>query len=163
MQCFTYECDSYTISCDDNGTNWKLLMRTYNLPIRTQNLIHNERLLQLYLPSIFKCTCYNDYNAPFSQELKDTELGHLFEHILLEYLCIQKLKGRTGKAVFCGRTSWNWQRDPRGVYHQSIRLFNAIVGSYQKTPTLDPCFGIENSTTIAAETATVGINARRYQ
>jgi hypothetical protein len=49
-----------------------------------------------------------------------TEIGHLFEHILLEYLCLAKLDSGEKSAEFCGCTTWNWKREPKGMFHIEI-------------------------------------------
>jgi len=58
------------------------------------------------LESILKCRCENPDNLPFSKEVRDTELGHLFEHVLLEYLCDEKINSGCDAAVFRGDTFW---------------------------------------------------------
>ena len=44
-------------------------------------------MLELMIPRIFAHQCFNNYNRSFKKEAAETELGHLFEHILLEFLC----------------------------------------------------------------------------
>ena len=88
--------------------------------LTTKQLPHTQALLQKQLPSIFSCTCFNDYHLPFSKELVKTELGHLFEHILLEYLCMIKLTFGHESAEFSGRTFWNWIHEKRGTFHIDI-------------------------------------------
>ncbi len=78
------------------------------LPILTENL-----------PSILKCQCFNDQNNSFGQECKNTELGHLFEHIMLEYLCIEKIQEGSSKASYEGIT--NWQVDIPEVFDIEIK------------------------------------------
>lgn len=75
------------------------------------------------LPSIFTCECFNNENKSFGEECKNTELGHLFEHIMLEYLCIEKLE-REGdrEAIYEGNTSWNWINEKRGTFNIEISV-----------------------------------------
>jgi len=54
--------------------------------------------------------------------VRRTEIGHLFEHILLEYLCQEKLLKGFDKAIFSGNTQWNWKREPRGMFHIYINM-----------------------------------------
>ena len=64
--------------------------------------------------------CFNDDGLPFRMEVKHTEIGHLFEHILLEYLCQGKIAKGAQRASYSGNTKWNWIKEPRGTFH--IRL-----------------------------------------
>lgn len=88
--------------------------------VNTKEVPHTVELLTQYLPSVLNSTCFNDDQLPFAVEAQSTEIGHLFEHILLEYLCYFKLlKGYTN-AEYSGVTKWNWERDPWGVFHITI-------------------------------------------
>jgi hypothetical protein len=61
-----------------------------------------------------------------------TETGHLFEHIWLEVLCCEKL--RTAKSAhYAGETSWNWKKDPRGLFHIHLNATNADRELIQET------------------------------
>ncbi len=87
--------------------------------VTTQTLPLTEEVLGKYLPTIFGCQCFNDANKNFREESKNTELGHLFEHIMLEYLCMEKLKDNED-ASYEGKTSWNWEKDPKGTFYIEI-------------------------------------------
>lgn len=118
-------------------------------------------LLKKHLPSIFTSECFNPLGLPFAQEVLDTQTGHLFEHILLEYLCQEKLKQGSGCATFTALTTWNWSVDQMGCFHiqvnlglsnhrlllpalkKSIRLFNKIIDFPRTASNLSascPCF-----------------------
>lgn len=88
--------------------------------VTTGVIPHTYILLKKYLPSILKSKCFNDNNYPFDREVKNTEIGHLFEHILLEYLCMQKMAQGFENPVHNGLTSWNWEKDKRGIFHINI-------------------------------------------
>jgi len=75
-------------------------------PISTDLLPDTYAVLERYLPQIFSSQCYNDKQLPFSKELLRTETSHLLEHILLEYLCNEKLKNGACRASFSGVTRW---------------------------------------------------------
>jgi hypothetical protein len=98
-------------------TSTKIIMTMHNKTLNTNTLPQTHYLLQQRLPSVLHTQCYNDENLPFSTEVRSTEIGHLFEHILLEYLCQIKISRGYNSAVFSGRTRWNWVRDPRGMFH----------------------------------------------
>ncbi len=110
----------YTLSINRSREKTIIIMRLLIPEINTKNFPQTSSILKIYLPSIFKSTCYNSDNLPFSKEVLQTEVGHLFEHILLEYLCILKLEQGVDHAVYEGMTNWNWLRDPRGTFHITI-------------------------------------------
>ena len=80
-----------------------------------------EFLSQNY-PSVLRTQCFNDKNLPFAVEVQATEIGHLFEHILIDNLCSLKIKNGARKASFNGITSWNWQKYERGSFQIRIDI-----------------------------------------
>ena len=112
-------------------------------------------LLSSLEPKVLSTKCYNYLGIPFHEEVKQTEMGHLFEHILLEYLCQESIKAGAACAHFRGTTSWNWKKDPRGIYHivisghtgqelfrhalaRTILLFETILSSSQRAEAIQP-------------------------
>jgi len=77
-------------------------------------------LLETLLPRIFRHKCFNSGKLAFKEEAANTELGHLFEHILLEFLCIYKYKEGHLDFNLKGLTEWNWLQDPRGIFYISL-------------------------------------------
>lgn len=71
-----------------------------------------QHLLSM-LPSLREHDCINRRNLSFEEELAETELGHVFEHVVLAVLSLRGVCTR-------GQTTWNWQRDPIGTYHVTI-------------------------------------------
>lgn len=65
------------------------------------------------LPSLREHECINRRNLSFEEELAQTELGHVFEHVILAVLARRGICTR-------GQTTWNWERDPIGTYHVTI-------------------------------------------
>lgn len=65
------------------------------------------------LPSLREHICYNRSGLSFPEELENTELGHVFEHVMLAIL------ERRGLCT-SGQTTWNWHRDQIGTYHVTI-------------------------------------------
>lgn len=110
----------YTLSINRLREKTIIIMRLLIPEVNTKNFPHTSSILKIYLPSIFKSICYNSDNLPFSKEVLQTEVGHLFEHILLEYLCLLKLEQGVEQVVYEGVTNWNWLRDPRGTFHITI-------------------------------------------
>ena len=70
--------------------------------------------------------CYNDLHLSFRREAENTEIPHLFEHLLLE---IQKQvrRGIVNLSPMSGETEWNWTIDPRGRFHVTVGYDNEIV------------------------------------
>ncbi len=99
-----------------------LIMSMSTKVLHTSSLPHTSDILQKLLPSIFSSTCFNDNNNSFVDEVKNTEIGHLFEHILLEYLCMEKLNKGYSDATFKGVTNWNWKEEPLGTFHIIIDI-----------------------------------------
>lgn len=101
-----------------NGTGIK--MKLFTGYLNTQNLPNTRSLLKKVLPSVLGSKCFNEKNLAFDEEVRSTEIGHLFEHILLEYLTKLK-KFYEGKHVsFSGVTSWDWTRNEHGVFHITV-------------------------------------------
>lgn len=90
--------------------------------LTTDFLPHTTSLLEKTLPSVLLTECFNEENLPFSSEVKKTEIAHLFEHILLEYLCLEKISDGTSDACFSGRTHWNWIKYPKGSFFITISM-----------------------------------------
>lgn len=111
------EFPTYNLVIQQKKTCCNLHM-TMKIPcINTRELPHTFAILKRELPSILNTTCFNEFNIPFREEVKHTEMGHLFEHILLEYLCLNKLADGHNRAVYNGNTSWNWVKEKRGLFH----------------------------------------------
>ncbi len=109
---------SLVIKQKENQT--KITMQLFDDKVNTSHISFIIELLKQHLPNVLLTACYNEDNLPFDVEVKNTELGHLFEHILLEYLCQLKIEKGADSATYAGRTRWNWVRDPMGKFH--IRL-----------------------------------------
>jgi hypothetical protein len=99
-----------------------LLMHVYTPILNTHAIPQTYSLLQKNLPQVLSSRCFNEDGLPFHVEVQHTEIGHLFEHILLEYLCQQKLSTGCKQAVFSGVTDWNWKKDTRGIFHITVNV-----------------------------------------
>jgi hypothetical protein len=94
-----------------------LSMQLFGQIVNTTQIPKTYDFLHKFLPAILRAQCFNDDKLPFKKEVCHTEIGHLFEHILLEYLCIEKLALGFNRASYQGVTHWNWKKDPRGTFH----------------------------------------------
>lgn len=107
-----------TIAQLQTKTNITMCM---NIPItNTRELPSTFHMLKKHLPTILMAQCFNSEELPFAKEVKQTEVGHLFEHMILEYLCILHLDKGYEQACFEGFTNWNWVKHPRGTFHITI-------------------------------------------
>lgn len=114
-----YQTDTYKVSFSISQTTTHITMNVPTHLLTTQRIPTVHTTLSTLLPSIFDSTCYNEYNLPFSEEVKMTETAHLFEHIFLEYLSQYDTR-LENKKVYKGVTSWDWRKDPMGSF--DIRL-----------------------------------------
>src|SRR5258708_15609960 len=118
-----------------------IIMQAFTQEINTYHIPTTYVMLQKHLPSVLKSTCFNDEQLPFFEEVKATEIGHLFEHILLEYLCEGKIALGYEYAVFNGVTNLNWKIDPYGMFHITINAGyredgEIFADAFEKTITL---------------------------
>jgi len=90
--------------------------------LTTSKLPHTHAVLSLQLPNIHSSRCFNIAHLPFSEEVRNTEIGHLFEHILLEYIHQLKVLSQQKSTLISGETSWNWHKDPPGVFHITLSV-----------------------------------------
>lgn len=93
-----------------------IIMQFFNEAISTRQLPHTLQFLQLHAPKVLKTKCFNPLNLTFKKEVVNTELGHLFEHILLSFLCEEKILAGSDSAIFDAVTHWNWNRFPKGNF-----------------------------------------------
>lgn len=102
------------------------LPRHTRLTVRFRHHLYSGQLPELansllrMLPQLREHLCYNRNGVPFIEELYDTELGHVFEHVILEILRRRGLHLR-------GQTTWNWHRDPLGTYNVTINTGKKLL------------------------------------
>lgn len=109
-----------TIISDNTSTN--IDMKLFIQDVTTTNMPHVLSFLKINLPTILQSTCFNDKKQSFAKEVVNTEIGHLFEHILLEYLCREKINAGHNEAMFSGITKWNWNKEEYGTFHIHIDI-----------------------------------------
>jgi len=112
--------NTFSLKIKQNSKSAKIKMMMLREPINTQDIPHTLKIVENHLPTVLTTQCFNEDRIPFHQEIKSTEIGHLFEHILLEYMCQLKINNGHENAEFTGRTRWNWECDPRGLFHIHI-------------------------------------------
>lgn len=130
----------FSLNIMQKNSSTKIIMQLHGEEVNTAHIPFIVDLLKMNLPNVLLTKCFNDDNLPFREEVRNTELGHLFEHILLEYLCQLKIAKGHSKASYAGRTRWNWVKDPRGKFHIHLncgmRDSDILPAAIEKTVTL---------------------------
>lgn len=81
-------------------------LKIKDIPETTRDLPATVSVLKKEIPTIFKNKCFNEGGSSFYKEVQNTETAHLLEHLILEEMCLSKLR-YAKSAVFEGRTFWN--------------------------------------------------------
>lgn len=115
-----YASQAFSLSMRQEEYCTKIIMNLKHNSVNTRNIPLTVKLLKKTLPSVLKSICYNENNYPFSKEVRQTEIGHLFEHILIEYLCLIKISLGYDDVEYSGLTKWNWFTYPRGSFHITV-------------------------------------------
>lgn len=112
---------NFTVNGDVLENKLNMTMKVFQKShINTRNIPATIPVLSQDLPSIFKCQCFNDQKKNFREESEETELGHLFEHVMLEHLCMEKLASGAEEAIYEGVTKWNWTKETPGTFNIEI-------------------------------------------
>jgi hypothetical protein len=85
--------------------------------VRTGDLPQTLVFLRSQFPQVLRTKCFNDHQFSFRKEVRDTEIGHLFEHIVLASMCEHQDEAR-----YEGWTEWDWKKDTRGTFHISLSV-----------------------------------------
>ncbi|HSX40687.1 MAG TPA: hypothetical protein VLF68_03675 [Candidatus Saccharimonadales bacterium] len=116
----TLSSDYYRLNVSTFHDKTTIIMQLSFPVMTTASLPQTYNLLENFLPSIHVSKCFNDKHYSFRREVRSTEIGHLFEHILLEFLCKEKMSKGFEDAEFRGITHWDWNTDIRGTFHITI-------------------------------------------
>lgn len=115
-----YTGEHFTLDVTQKPFHTYIAMVLKTPTVNTYAIEPTYSILEKSLPSILHSTCFNDAKLPFAQEVLHTEIGHLFEHIILEYLCELKVAKGYNDPIHNGVTEWDWLRDTRGTFHIRI-------------------------------------------
>lgn len=115
-----YVSSSFDLYIKLNSSETKLIMNLNLNLINTKDIPLTAPILKKRLPTILRSTCFNEFNNPFYEEVKATEIGHLFEHILIEYICMLKIASGYAAVEYTGLTKWNWLIYPKGTFHITV-------------------------------------------
>lgn len=88
----------------------------------TSQVPHLPKMLFRLFPHLVHHKCDNGHGHTFRKECRETEIPHLFEHLIIE------LQGQAQPAeVLRGETQWNWRVDPRGCFHVYVDYENELL------------------------------------
>jgi hypothetical protein len=88
--------------------------------VNTKNLPYCTEYLRETFPSVLRTQCFNEGNLKFEKEVEQTEIGHLFEHVLIDKICLSQIANGKESAECEGRTDWNWNEEKEGTFHVYI-------------------------------------------
>lgn len=125
----------YTLAIHRETESVVITMRTLAGIVNTRDLPLTYSLLKKLLPAIFHTRCYNYARWSFAREVRATEVGHLFEHILLTYLCDAQRHRGVFDVVFHGETAWDWNTDALGTFHISLSVQHTDESLFSKSLT----------------------------
>ncbi|MGI5827728.1 MAG: cyanophycin synthetase family protein [Patescibacteria group bacterium] len=132
-----YQSNLFTLVLDQQEDKTKITMKIHDSLVNTRELPGTLAILEENLPSIFRTTCFNDDHVSFLKEVRHTEVGHLFEHIILAYLCENTVVEKNCSITYKGETSWNWLKDDFGTYHITLNVgkkdANVFFSSLEKS------------------------------
>ncbi len=117
---YYYKNSFFDLLVETSKSFTSIRMAFFTREVTTQKIPQTLLILKQKLPSALRSKCFNEYKLPFKTEVKNTELGHLFEHILLEYMCEVKRDLGLLHPVHNGVTKWNWYKEKRGLFHVKI-------------------------------------------
>lgn len=127
----------FSLQLAPGNQDTEITMSLKTSEVTTSDLPETVSLLENHLPSIFYSKCYNPENLPFAIEVMQTEVGHLFEHILLEYLSEESIAIYRNRVIFKGETTWNWQKENRGIFRINLSVggkdINIFVNALEKS------------------------------
>ncbi len=107
----------FTLSVRTGKKETKLILKMQGDIVRTGNIPSTAAFLQRNFPEVLCTTCFNEAHISFRKEVRDTEIGHLFEHIVLAALCKEETH-----TTYNGWTEWDWKKEARGTFHISLSV-----------------------------------------
>ncbi len=117
MTTYTLKCPKFKVSQDAHQLT---IVAEFGNSLYTSQFPDTHKILTKLMPEVLATKCFNPDNLAFKDEVRDTELGHLFEHILLANLCELGCKNKDNQIQFRGVTEWDWKKDHQGTFHITI-------------------------------------------
>lgn len=121
---YNYQSQNVQYSGGPLNNGWVFDYNVSPLMISTKSFPQTLEIVKRIIPGVLETECFNDHNFLFVEEIKNTEIGHLFEHIVIYLLKENGIKNQQNnqvdEVVYEGRTYWNWKKNPRGKFFIEI-------------------------------------------
>ncbi len=111
-----FSLDFFSLSIEEKIGQIQIVMSVNSNCVTTTNIPCVRDSLKTKIPGIFSTKCFNYKKQPFYEEVANTELAHLFEHIILEKFCELKASLDYEQFTIRGNTEWNWHKNPKGTF-----------------------------------------------
>lgn len=112
----TYSSPLFDINVFVRSDHTYIFTKFFTDSLTTFHYPETHAVLKEQLPQVLETVCHNELNLPFCEEVKNTELAHLFEHIVIQLLANARESMNSYKD-YSGETCWNWNEDELGVFH----------------------------------------------
>jgi len=112
LSALNYSSPNLTLTAELNRRQTRFNLEVLHPIVNTKDLPQTVQLLRCHCPAVLDTECSNSLNLPFKEEVKATEVAHLFEHIILQHMCQEKIKAGYYSAEFSGRTIWETDASP---------------------------------------------------
>jgi len=114
----------FTLNIHQTEKSTTLLMSMLSPYLRTGNLSQTLIILKKDAPAVLQTTCHNNLNLSFEHEVVDTEIGHLFEHLVIDHLSrsFPYAQYHQDSCFYVGLTEWDWHTDTRGTFHITLSV-----------------------------------------
>jgi hypothetical protein len=129
---YQYSSDCFSYAGKKTGYGWDFHCKVDGTTVNTREFPRTLSILKEMIPGVLQTQCFNEHNDPFILEVTKTEIGHLFEHVLLYLLLQEQMKKGLDKIVYEGKTSWNWRKNPRGDFWVRIWGPKIAASKFQK-------------------------------
>ncbi|MFZ5376821.1 MAG: hypothetical protein ACOZAN_04120 [Patescibacteria group bacterium] len=117
--------NNFSFNGKKTGKGWYFEFMVDARFVNTRQFPNTINIIKLMVPGVLDTECFNEAGETFEDEVCHTEIGHLFEHILLHLLTKKQVEQGLDSVVYEGNTSWNWKKNPRGNF--SIRIWGPKV------------------------------------
>ncbi len=137
----------FSVRAKLNNKQTKMHFRIRSNKVSTASFPKTVEILKKVYPEVLRTNCYNEQGLPFEKEVMNTELAHLFEHILIQKLAYKRYERSGIDKQYSGETEWCCDEDPAKSYSinlnantedidvfpealtESTKLVNAIMAS----------------------------------
>lgn len=117
----TYLNSRFSLIVEPGFPQTNITFYSHTAAVRTGCIPNICDLLRKNLPGVLKTQCHNNEGWGFNKEVADTEIGHLFEHILIQNISELRQKYFMPDGKISGVTEWDWTLEPRGTFNIKIK------------------------------------------